>query len=77
MQGPDPWLKDYIDSKFDGLDSKFSGLERYMDTKFEAIGSHECRIRRIENWRSCLVGMSMVLSFLVCLVFQVAAGVLK
>jgi hypothetical protein len=63
MSEPETWLKDYIDSKFDGL-------EKYIDAKFQPMETHEQRISNLEKWRAYVLGACVVISFAVGICLQ-------
>lgn len=57
MSEPEFGLKEY-------LESRFTGLECYIDVKFKPFETHEGRIKSLENWRAYVLGAAFAAGFL-------------
>lgn len=61
-------LKEYLDSKFDGLekliDAKFQAVEATNRTQNKTLSVLEGRVASLERWRAYVCGACLVLGFL-------------
>ncbi|WP_048180648.1 hypothetical protein [Methanosarcina siciliae] len=68
MNPPDVSLKEYIESRFDGLerliDTKFENVEATAKKQTETLCTLECRVGSLERWRAYILGACLVIGFL-------------
>lgn len=66
---PDVSLKEYLDSRFDGLekliDVKFQSVEATTKTQNKILEDLECRVSSLEKWRAYILGACLIIGFLV------------
>lgn len=61
-------IKDYLDSRFDGLekliDAKFQAVEEVVEKQNKALERLECRVSSLEKWRAYILGACALIGFL-------------
>lgn len=66
---PDVSLKEYLDSRFDGLekliDAKFEKVEATTKTQMETLTALEGRVSSLERWRAYILGACLIIGFLI------------
>jgi len=62
-------LKDHMDSRFDGLekliDAKFEKVESTAKTQMETLTALEGRVSSLERWRAYILGACLIIGFLI------------
>lgn len=61
-------FKEYLDSRFDGLekliDVKFQSVEATTKAQNHILEDLECRVSGLERWRAYILGACLVIGFL-------------